>query len=62
MSSRDCDEQQQEVGTHDEMELVLNDPSNPEEAAALRATLEREYATITMPDWDKRQIEKQLGK
>jgi hypothetical protein len=44
------------------METVLNDQSNPEKAAALRATLEREYATITMPDWDKRQIEKLLGK
>lgn len=44
------------------MEAILANKANPEQAHKLRATLEREYETVTMPEWDKAQIAKLLGK
>jgi hypothetical protein len=43
------------------MKAILNDNSNPERAAELRATLEHEYTSVAMSDWNKRQIRELLG-
>ena len=45
-----------------QMKGILDDKGNPEQAAKLRTTLEHEYSNVTMPDWDKAQIAKLLGK
>jgi hypothetical protein len=45
-----------------QMEAILTNRGNPEQAAKLRATLEHEYTSMMIPDWDKAQIAKLLGK
>ena len=45
-----------------QMNEILRDKSNLEAAAKLRAKLEEEYTSVTMPEWDRRQIAKVLGK
>src|SRR5215472_5333884 len=45
-----------------QMKAILRDKSNPQAAAELRATLEEEYTSATMSEWDKHQIAKLLGK
>jgi hypothetical protein len=44
------------------MKAILSDQRNPEPAAKLRATLEQEYKSDAMGEWDKAQIAKLLGK
>ncbi len=45
-----------------QMKAILSDESNPQAAAELCATLEEEYTSVTMSDWDKHQIAKLLRK
>jgi hypothetical protein len=45
-----------------EMKRVLNDKNDPQAAAKLRAALEQQYAREMIPEWDRRQIAKLLGK
>jgi hypothetical protein len=44
------------------MEAILSDQNDPQAAAKLRTTLEQEFATGVMPDWDAQQLAKLLGK
>jgi hypothetical protein len=45
-----------------QMNEILRDKSDPQAADKLRATLEEEYTSVTMSDWDKHQIAKLLRK
>jgi hypothetical protein len=44
------------------MEAILSDQNDPKAAAKLRSTLEEEFTTGVMPDWDTQQLAKLLGK
>ena len=44
------------------MKAILGDKSDTQAAVELRATLQEEYKSVTMSEWDRHQIVKLLGK